>query len=72
MTPFERSLARREALRKAEAAGEVADSRSVRMALIRKMDAGEMTLEEVQAELRRIQRNAKREGRKTRDQFFTR
>jgi hypothetical protein len=70
MATFERRLAQRDALNKAEAAGEVVDSKSVRMELVRKMRAGEMTLEEVQAELRRIQRNAKREGRKTRDQFF--
>jgi hypothetical protein len=72
MTKFERKLAQRDALNKAEAADEVADSKSVRMELVRKMHAGEMTLEEVQAELSRIQRNAKREGRKTRDQFFRR
>jgi hypothetical protein len=71
-TRFERKLAQRDAMKKAEAAGEVADGHSVRMELVRKMHAGEMTLEEVQAELRRIQRNAKREGRKTRDQFFGR
>jgi hypothetical protein len=72
MTTFERRLAQRAALNKAEAAGEVADSESIRIELVRKMDAGEMTLEEVQAELRRIQINAKRAGRKTRDQFFRR
>jgi hypothetical protein len=72
MTSFESRIARRDALQRAEAAGEVADSKTVRDELVRKMHAGEMTLEQVQAELSRIQRNAKREGKKTRDSFFKR
>ena len=70
MTRFERKLAQREAHNKAEAAGEVADSKAVRMELVRKMHAGEMTLEQVQTELRRIQRSAKHRGLKTRDEFY--
>lgn len=53
-----------------EAEGVVADSMEVRMALIAKMDAGEMTLAEVQAELARIKRNAKRNGQITRAQAY--
>lgn len=70
MTRFEQRIARRDALKKAEASGEVADSHAVRMTLVEKMHAGEMTLEQVQAELRRIQRSAKHRGLKTRDDFY--
>jgi len=56
--------------RKAEADGRVADSMEVRMALIAKMDAGEMTLEQVQAEIKRIQRKAKANGQITRAQAY--
>lgn len=54
----------------AEASGRVADSMAVRMELVRKMHDGEMTLDEVQAELKRIQRRAKRNGQITRDQAY--
>jgi hypothetical protein len=54
----------------AEKAGRVADSMEVRMELVRKMHAGEMTLEEVQAELKRIKRSAKKNGQITRDQAY--
>ena len=54
----------------AETAGRVADSMEVRMELVRKMHAGEMTLEEVQAELKRIKRSAKKNGQITRDQAY--
>lgn len=54
----------------AESAGRVADSMDVRMELVRKMHAGEMTLDEVQVELKRIKRNAKKNGQITRDQAY--
>lgn len=38
----------------------------VRLALIARMKAGELTLDQVQAELRRIQRNAGKSGKITR------
>jgi hypothetical protein len=56
--------------REAEAAGLVADSMEVRLALMAKLHAGEMTLEEVQAELKRIQRGAKKAGKITRAQAY--
>jgi hypothetical protein len=59
-----------EAIRVEENAGNIADSMEVRMTLIAKMDAGEMTLEQVQAELKRIKRNAKKNGKITRNQAF--
>lgn len=58
--------------RRSEAAGEVADSLDVRMALIKRMEAGELTLEQVQAELKRIKRGAKAAGKVTRAQAFSR
>lgn len=61
-----------DAMEDAEASGEVADSMAVRTALVEKMHAGEMTLEEVQAELKRIKRNAKKNGQITRDQAYRR
>jgi hypothetical protein len=60
------------AIKTAESAGVVADSMEVRMALIARMDAGELTLEQVQAELKKIKRNAKKNGLVTRSQVFSR
>lgn len=61
---------RSEAAEKAEAEGKVADSLHVRMELLAKADRGEMTLQEVQAELKRIKRNAKKNGLITRNQAY--
>lgn len=72
MTRFERSIANRDAHKKAEAAGEVADSMDVRMALMKRVHDGEITLEHAQSDLSRIIREAKRNGQKTRDQFYRR
>lgn len=54
----------------ADASGGVADSMEVRKALILRMQAGEITLEQMQAELAGIKRNAKKNGLKTRSQIF--
>lgn len=70
-TRFEASIDKRAALKKAEADGVVADSMTVRIALIEKMNRGEMTLAEVQAELKRIKRDAKKHGLVTRAQAFS-
>ena len=59
-----------DAQRDAEAQGRVADSMDVRMALITRMNAGELSLDEVQAELKRIRRGAKRGGQITRSQAW--
>ena len=71
-TRFEASLEKREAMKADEAAGLVADSMDVRLELLRRMKAGELTLEQVQAELKRIQRGAKASGKVTRAQSFSR
>lgn len=67
---WESGMRKRRALNEAEAAGEVADSMEVRKALIARMEAGELTLEQVQAELKRIKRGAKARGLVTRSQAF--
>jgi len=62
--------ARMEQQREAEASGRVADSLDVRVALIKRMHAGELTLDQVQAEVRRLKRNAKKTGKITRNQAY--
>lgn len=61
---------RMEGVKAAEASGAVADSMDVRMALMEKVHAGEMTLEAAQAELMRIKRNASRNGQTTRARVY--
>lgn len=56
--------------KRAEAEGRVADSMEVRRALIERVHAGEISLERAQSELKRIQRDAKRNGQITRNQAF--
>lgn len=58
------------AVRKAEEAGQVADSHEVRLNLIARFKAGEITFDEMQAELKRIKRGAKRAGKTTRAAVF--
>lgn len=70
MSKWERVLSSRAALRAAEADGRVADSLEVRTALMGRVDRGEITLAEAQAELKRIKRGAKKAGLVTRDQAY--
>ena len=65
-----RAREKRAAVKEAEARGEVADSMEVRLALMRRVDAGEISLAEAQAELRRIQNSARKNGQSTRDEVF--
>lgn len=67
---FERSQAGRKAVKDAENEGRVADSIEVRKALMARVHAGEITLEDAQKELKRVKRNAKRNGMVTRNQAF--
>lgn len=69
MDEFERR-ARFQNQRDAEAAGEVADSMAVRLALMERVHSGEISLETAQAELARIKRGAKASGKITRNQAF--
>ena len=67
---YDRRLDKRVALQIAEEQGLVADSSEFRASLVAKVHAGEMTIEQVQAELRRVKREAKKNGMKTRDQIW--
>ena len=59
------------ALKAADAGGIVADSMAVRVALMARVTAGEITLEAAQAELAKIKRGAKAAGKLTRAQAFS-
>lgn len=69
-TAFEARMEKRRAVVDAEARGTVADSMAVRMALMERVHTREMTLEQAQAELKRIQRGAAAAGKITRAQAF--
>lgn len=56
--------------KQAEADGRVADSLEVRMALMERVRAGDLSLEAAQAELKRIKRGAKASGKITRNQAW--
>ena len=71
-TRFEASLDKRANVKACEEKGLVADSMEVRKQLIQRMESGELTLEQVQDELKRIKRNAKKNGQVTRAQAFSR
>lgn len=66
----DRRLDKRVALQIAEEQGAVADSTEFRQALVAKLQSGEMTLNQVQEELRKVKRDAKRNGKKTRAQIW--
>lgn len=70
-TRWEASMDKRRAMNKAEEDGLVADSMEVRHQLLEKVRKGEATLEEVQAELKKIKRNAKKNGLITRSKAFS-
>lgn len=67
---FWNNEARKENMKAAEAAGQVADSMEVRVALMQRAHRGEITLEQAQAELSAIKRSAKKRGLTTRAQAF--
>jgi hypothetical protein len=69
---FESVLRKRTAIQQAEKEGSIADSQEVRIELMRKLSSGEMTLAEVQAELKKIKRGAKKAGKITRSQAWNR
>lgn len=69
-TRFDAALEKTAARNAAEAAGQVADSMEVRLALMARVHSGEITLEAAQAELKRIKAGAKKAGKVTRSQAF--
>lgn len=62
---WERDEAMRKETKRRKKDPEVADNMEVRKDLIRRMEAGIITFDEMQAELKAIKRKAKREGRQT-------
>ena len=69
-TRFEAAMEKKRAQRAAEAAGQVADSHSVRLAIMARIKSGGITLAQGQAELKKIQAKAQSIGLKTRAQAF--
>lgn len=67
---FTASMEKRKAVEEAEKNGTIADSNEVRMKLMEQVKSGEKTLKEVQTELAQIKRNAKRNGKQTKNQIF--
>ncbi len=65
-TREEAILEKRQAECIAEASGQVADSTAVRIALIERINRGDLTLEQAQAELAQIKHTAKSRGLTTR------
>ena len=63
---------KRNAVNSADASGQVADSMDVRSSLMDRIGNGEITLAQAQAELSAIKRGAKRNGKITRQQAFSR
>lgn len=64
--------AKLDAVKKAEADGQIADSMEVRTALIERVHRGEITPEQMKAELAAIKRGAKKRGQLTRSQAYAR
>lgn len=65
---YDDNIRKRDALNKADSAGEIADSMEVRTEIMERVHAGKITLKEGQAELRKIKRSAKKNGQLTRQQ----
>lgn len=63
---------KREAVKDAEANGLIADSMAVRLELVGRAARGEIAPEQMQEELKRIKREAKKKGLLTRDQVYRR
>jgi hypothetical protein len=61
---------KRNAVKAAEAEGKVADSMAYRLALMDRVHKGEITLEQAQTELKKVKRNAKKNGLTTRNSVF--
>lgn len=58
------------AVRKAEREGKIADSLPVRKAILDKVFAGQLTLEEAQQEMNRLKSTAKKKGLLTTEQVW--
>lgn len=63
-------LRKMDGVRAMDGAGQVADSMEVRKALLARMHAGELTLDQVKSELAKIKREANKSGKITRSQAY--
>ena len=70
-TRWEANYDKRNAVDEADKNEEVADSTSVRIALIKRVESGEITLEQCQKELAKIKREAKKNGKLTKRQVWS-
>lgn len=71
-TRFEAGLDKSANRKAEEAAGNVADSMDVRLAIVERISSGAITLEQGQAELKRIKAGAAKAGKITRAQAYSR
>lgn len=71
-TRWEASFDKSKELNRSDAAGEVADSMEYRLKLMARVSSGEITLEQAQNELKKVKRNAKKNGLVTRSQAYSR
>lgn len=67
---YDRRTDKRVALQIAEEQELVADSTEFRQGLVAKLQSGEMTVQQAQDELRKVKREAKKNGKKTRSQIW--
>ncbi len=67
-TAFESRIEKKSFLKEMESSGKVADSMSVRLELMKKVEDGDITLEDAQSQLKKIKQNAKKQGLMTRSQ----
>jgi uncharacterized membrane protein YjjP (DUF1212 family) len=69
---LETSMRKRKAVDEGMKAGIIADNDDVRLALMQKVHSGEITLEQAQDQLKKIKKNAKKNGQLTKAQAFSR
>jgi hypothetical protein len=67
---FTKSIEKQDNVKQCEAKGIVADSMEVRIAIMKRFQDGEITLEQAQKEINDIKRNAKKNGLITRSMAY--
>jgi hypothetical protein len=70
-TRFEAALDKKRAVEAADKSGLIADSTDVRLALMKRVHDGEITLIQTQAELKKIKASAKKLGLSTRQKVYS-
>ena len=71
-TRYEATLDKRRAVEQAEENGDIVDSMEARLALMAKVESGEIPLEEAQLALKKLKREGKKRGLLTRQQVYSR